>query len=572
MDRDPLIGVVLGERYKIVSVLGEGGMATVYRAEHVLIGKEFAVKVLAGDVAADSKMVERFKREAQAASRLDHEHIIQVTDFGSTPEGLLYIAMELLQGRDLATAIHREAPFEPGRAIRIARQIALGLAHAHDRGLVHRDLKPENIMLVPRDEHPDFVKILDFGLARVRESAARPEGERLTSSGMVFGTPEYMCPEQALGKEVDARGDLYAVGVVLYQMLTKRLPFLGDTAVAYITQHVSAKPPPLKVANPKVRASAAVEALVMKLLAKEPVDRPQSGRDLVAALRSVLKEGARQVDKYELGLASTPLPGQLTTAHIDQARSHIGMSALARDGGVGNALLGSRPLPPRRSPSSGVSQNAVEQSMEASGERQVSSSGERVEQSGEMGDLTRPDYFQLPPDPVNESINDAEFRRLKMEGYRGDLASTEVERTISDGNSPKVIVKQQGSGGRLLLIAGGMILLALAVAVGALLQKHHGNRNALGDGGMPGHHADGAASEKGSADGKAAAADKAGAHATTHADGGAAAAHADGAAAKPAAGDKPAGSKFAADKAAASDAGAAKPQADHKPEGNGHKP
>jgi serine/threonine-protein kinase len=217
MDRDPLIGEVLGERYKVGAVLGEGGMATVYRAEHVLIGKEFAVKVLVGDVAADPKMVERFKREAQAASRLDHEHIIQVTDFGSTPEGLLYIAMELLQGKDLATAIHREAPFEPARAVRISRQIALGLAHAHERGLVHRDLKPENIMLVPRDEQPDFVKILDFGLARVRESAHRNEGERLTSSGMVFGTPEYMCPEQALGKEVDARGDLYALGVVVYR-------------------------------------------------------------------------------------------------------------------------------------------------------------------------------------------------------------------------------------------------------------------------------------------------------------------------------------------------------------------
>ncbi len=207
---DPFIGTVVGERYRIVSRIGVGGMGAVYRAEHTMMRRDLAIKVLLPELSGKEEFARRFEREAESASRLAHPNIITVTDFGRTAEGSLFLAMEFLAGTSLSAAI-AGGPMTLERALAIERQILRGLDHAHAAGVVHRDLKPENIMLVERDGQRDVVKILDFGIAKVTEPQSG--GQALTQAGVIFGTPEYLSPEQALGEAVDARADIYAAGV-----------------------------------------------------------------------------------------------------------------------------------------------------------------------------------------------------------------------------------------------------------------------------------------------------------------------------------------------------------------------
>src|SRR6185312_15757533 len=209
---DPFIGQVVGERYRIVNRIGLGGMGAVYRAEHTMMRRDLAIKVLLPELSGKEEFARRFEREAESASRLDHPNIITVTDFGRTAEGSLFLVMEFLAGTSLSAAI-AEGPMPRGRALAIERQILRALDHAHAAGVVHRDLKPENIMLVERDGQTDVVKILDFGIAKVTEPQnGSPGREALTQAGVIFGTPEYLSPEQALGEAVDARADVYAAG------------------------------------------------------------------------------------------------------------------------------------------------------------------------------------------------------------------------------------------------------------------------------------------------------------------------------------------------------------------------
>ncbi len=274
-----LIGLILGERYRLLSRIGEGGMGTVFLAEHVALGKQVAVKVLRAEYSQDDELVRRFEQEARSASRIDHENVVDVVDFGRTPGGSLYFVMEALEGESLARLIHREGALPVERALRILAQICQALGAAHACGVVHRDLKPENVILVRRDDGADLVKVLDFGISRTH---GVPEGGRITRVGSIIGTPEYMAPEQAMGTAVDHRCDVYAFGVLAYEMLTGRLPFQGDSPLATLLKHQGEPPVPPSRLRPDLPAEA--EAMVLRALVKRPEGRQQDMAEVSADL------------------------------------------------------------------------------------------------------------------------------------------------------------------------------------------------------------------------------------------------------------------------------------------------
>lgn len=287
VDDDLVPGTLIGDRYRVLARLGVGGMGTVYRAEHVLMKKEVALKVLRRDLGAMEDAVRRFEREAQSASRLSHPNIIAVTDFGRAASGELFLVMELIRGESLGEVLDREGRLALPRAIAIIRQILLGLEHAHAQGVVHRDLKPANIMITtPPDgsESADEVpKILDFGIAKMSQGV--PEGARpLTQGTMVFGTPSYMSPEQATAGDIDARSDLYSCGVILFELLTGRAPFVADDTVKLMAMQVTSPAPSFAEVAPELRLPPALEAVARRALDKDKARRYQSARAMREAL------------------------------------------------------------------------------------------------------------------------------------------------------------------------------------------------------------------------------------------------------------------------------------------------
>jgi len=281
---DPFIGQVVGERYRIVNRIGLGGMGAVYRAEHTMMRRDLAIKVLLPELSGKEEFARRFEREAESASRLDHPNIITVTDFGRTAEGSLFLVMEFLAGTSLSAAI-AEGPMPRARALAIERQILRALDHAHAAGVVHRDLKPENIMLVERDGQTDVVKILDFGIAKVTEPQnGSPGREALTQAGVIFGTPEYLSPEQALGEAVDARADVYAAGIILFEMLAGRRPFESDDKVKIISMHLAHAPPRIRDVNPNIQLPLPLEQAVLQALEKSRENRFASAAAFMQAL------------------------------------------------------------------------------------------------------------------------------------------------------------------------------------------------------------------------------------------------------------------------------------------------
>ena len=282
VDGDPLIGMVVGERYRIEALIGEGGVGRVYAARHVRMSRRFAIKVPFGDLAHDPKMKRRFLREADAAGKLAHPNVGAVLDVGETERGLVYMALDLVEGISLSTLLHREGRLPTARAISLFRQIVEGLAHAHDRGLIHRDLKPDNIV-VERGVRGEVARIIDFGIAIPTDLDERG---RLTTEGIVVGTPYYMAPEQATGAALDARTDLFALGLILYEMLAGVPPF-GGPAFDVLRKHISERPPPIGERAPGTVVDVALEALVFRLLEKDPAQRPASAREVLAALDAV---------------------------------------------------------------------------------------------------------------------------------------------------------------------------------------------------------------------------------------------------------------------------------------------
>ncbi len=281
---DPFVGKTVDGKYFLERVIGEGGMGVVYRGRHKVIDKKVALKILRGDAARDAEITERFLLEARAASSIGNPHIIDIADFGTLPEGPAYIVMEYLDGISLAEALKQQGPMSAPRLVSIARQIAQGLSAAHKAGIVHRDLKPDNVFLITRGTNADFVKILDFGIAKVGTEASR-----LTLACTVFGTPHYMSPEQASGEPVDARTDVYALGIILYEMASGKVPFDADNFMGILTQHMYRAPAPLTSTIPDFLPS--LDAVILKLLAKRSEARYQTMDELLIDLDVLEKKG-----------------------------------------------------------------------------------------------------------------------------------------------------------------------------------------------------------------------------------------------------------------------------------------
>jgi eukaryotic-like serine/threonine-protein kinase len=316
-----MVGALLSGRYQIKRLCGEGGMGRVYEAEHIEIGKRVAIKVLHPAYSRTPDLVERFRREARAASRIEHPNVVNVTDFGTTIDGSLFFVMEYIEGIELGLLIHREGPLATVRVLHITEQMCEALQAAHDVGVIHRDLKPENILLVGlgagrassvgqsnpgidlRDAS-EFVKVLDFGIAKSAEIEDHPRrGKRLTRPGVAMGTPEYMAPEQAAGHPADPRSDIYAVGSIMYEMLTGKTPYEGDNVMEVL--HKKANEPPAALMDLRPGLPVAIVALVERAMARSPEDRPSS-----------MAEFAHEIRTVENALLSTPAPATVGGAQV----------------------------------------------------------------------------------------------------------------------------------------------------------------------------------------------------------------------------------------------------------------
>lgn len=294
MQPNEAIGKVVAGRFRIVRFIGEGGMGSVYEAEHATLSRRFALKVLHRDLGRDRRFVERFRREAVAAGRVDHPNIAQTSDFGQLEGGEFYLVMEYLEGVGLDAVIRKEHRIALPRAILILTQVADALEHAHRAKVVHRDLKPENVLLCTIRDQSEFVKILDFGIARIQTQTF---SGRLTLQGQIFGTAEYVSPEQATDVEVDGRSDLYSLGVLAFEMTTGTVPFEG-TPAEVLHAHVQNAPPAPSTRVPEGELPTAFDEIVLRLLAKKPADRYQTGsevrRDLLR-LRAMLAAAAKGI-------------------------------------------------------------------------------------------------------------------------------------------------------------------------------------------------------------------------------------------------------------------------------------
>ncbi|MEM9191051.1 MAG: serine/threonine-protein kinase, partial [Myxococcota bacterium] len=287
---DPLIGTTVAHRYHILERVGTGGMGTVYRAKQEGLARHVALKVLKKDLTWESDTVTRFQREAKAMSLLSHPNTVRVYDFGQLGEDQLFFAMELVEGEVLTAKIERDGPMEVRTAVRIARQILGSLGEAHSKGIVHRDLKPDNIILaqVEGDDH-EVVKVLDFGIAKVIQGD-REIDQLETQAGTVFGTPRYMSPEQAQGKKLDPRSDLYSVGILLYHMLSGRAPFLDDDAVVVMAKHIREKAPALRQLVPERPIPRSLNRAVAKAMEKDREKRYAEAESFSTALKETLRD------------------------------------------------------------------------------------------------------------------------------------------------------------------------------------------------------------------------------------------------------------------------------------------
>jgi serine/threonine-protein kinase len=294
-----LLGSELDKRYRILEPLGEGGMGAVYLGEHIRIGRQVAIKVLNPELAKSDDFLERFEREAIAAGRLDHPNCVPVTDSGHLDDGTAYLVMELVSGKSLGSVLKSDGPqLAPLRALRIIRHVLRGLGHAHDVGIVHRDIKPDNIMLCEREGDHDFARLLDFGIAKLRDEDSQDKAA-LTQAGVAVGTPAYLSPEQALGDTIDLRSDLYSCSAVLFTMLCGRPPFEAASPIGILTKHASEDPPHLWEIAPHLEDLPDLDALVQRGLAKDRDHRYQSAEEYVQAVDYTL---------VQMGALLTPVP------------------------------------------------------------------------------------------------------------------------------------------------------------------------------------------------------------------------------------------------------------------------
>ena len=334
------IGREVAGRYRIQAKLGEGGMGWVYRAEQISLKRIVALKVLRPELFAEPGMVRRFNAEAELAAKLSHPNTVTLFDFGQDTDGSLFIAMEYLEGRSLREVLMREGPLAPGRALAICEQLCASLADAHSHGIVHRDLKPDNVMLAQRGRQSDVVRVLDFGIAKLRDEQGDVTARPMTRAGDLLGTPQYMAPEQIRGETVDARTDVYALGAMLYEMVTGRLPFEAASLMAILSKHLTEMPVSPRERRPDLRISPTLSQLIMDALDKDPARRPPTMDAFADRLaRLVLEVGPRPMTPASgvaggyppadalpaspppgVPLLRTPVPGQMAPVRT-QARA-----------------------------------------------------------------------------------------------------------------------------------------------------------------------------------------------------------------------------------------------------------
>jgi serine/threonine-protein kinase len=340
---DPIgAGTVIGGRYRVAAQIGEGAMGTVYRVEQLETREVLALKLLHSDLSRHPEIIARFEREAIAASRIEHPNVAHATDLGCTADGSFYLVLELVDGRDLREEL-AAGPMDPARAIHIMKGVVAGIRAAHEKGVIHRDLKPENIMLVEREGDRDFVKLLDFGIARLENANPQSGMQPLTVVGRPLGTPEYMSPEQVLGQPIDARADLYSIGVIFFELLTGSCPFGGNVATL-LRQHLSSEPPELP---PAVTAeNRHLARIVRMLLAKAPKNRFQTAAELADALNAIVARPSqarpsRTSQGESRTFASLALRASLAKKRLVGIVSpHAARSAGSRRLGVAAAILG----------------------------------------------------------------------------------------------------------------------------------------------------------------------------------------------------------------------------------------
>src|SRR5690242_16672412 len=289
---DPMLGRLLDNRYRLTRKIGEGGMGAIYQATHTEMGRTAAIKLLAPITSGRDEALARFKREAKMASRIDNPHAVTIYDFGEAENGLLFLAMEFIDGRPLSKLIaeHRMLPID--RVVHITNQVAEALSAAHALGIVHRDLKPDNVMITRKSGNSDYVKVLDFGIAK---TVADDSSDHLTKTGFVLGTPVYMSPEQLLGERLDGRSDIYSLAIIVYEMLSGKLPFVGDNQQAVMMKRITGAPVPLRSIAPQI--SETVERVVMQGLAREPDDRVADVLEFAEALDSAAHGGTGLLGK-----------------------------------------------------------------------------------------------------------------------------------------------------------------------------------------------------------------------------------------------------------------------------------
>ncbi len=324
------VGQTVGN-YKITAKLGEGGMGVVYLAEHPVIGKKVAIKAIHPELSKNPEVISRFMTEAKSVNQIGNEHIVDISDFGNTDDGEFFFVMEFLQGEALSDRISREHRFPPERALKIAAQVADALLASHDHGIIHRDLKPENVYLINRGASVDFVKVLDFGLAKLTQGDQKVTHK--TRTGSVMGTPYYMSPEQCEGRaDVDHRSDVYALGVILFEMLTGKVPFGGEGYGEIIVKHITQAPPSLRAINPTLEDHH--EQLVLRALSKNRADRYQNMREFRAAILDP-HGAAEKSPRIQTAMDAVP------AARPGEADARSGRVVF----GGGNDNVGARPRP-----------------------------------------------------------------------------------------------------------------------------------------------------------------------------------------------------------------------------------
>ncbi len=313
---DPLLGALIDERYRVESLIAKGAVGSVYKAKQELLGRQVALKVLHGYLGADPESLVRFHREAKAISRLEHPNLLTLYDFGMTADGQPYFVMDLLNGTTLAKVLNNEGRLDARRALTIIRQVLEALSEAHKKGIVHRDIKPPNIVLVEKEENKEFVKLVDFSIAKMADNSTI-DPVQLTVDGIICGSPAYMSPEQCRGSDVDGRSDIYSIGIVLFEALTGKRPFSAKDLVSLMYLHVNDEPPKLSDVEPDLQFPPMLEEMISSTLAKDPASRPQSVEALLSRLNSVLAE-----------CTSDNLPSLPAAGAFNAAASHEDVSPL----------------------------------------------------------------------------------------------------------------------------------------------------------------------------------------------------------------------------------------------------